>query len=120
MIDYKPILTNTPFEKYLSMIDSNWLMDFTTFCQQHNYEGVEHRQSYFDEIIKNKVPKVFVDRHPTSDLYIKWLEEVMKVKIDNPLADRVRKYDWSKIDTVSNDIYDQLQWHGKTNFVKGL
>tara|TARA_A100001011_G_scaffold1778_1_gene2124 strand:+ start:744 stop:1364 length:621 start_codon:yes stop_codon:yes gene_type:complete len=120
MIDYKPILTNTPFEKYLSMIDSNWLMDFTTFCQQHNYKGVEHRQSYFDEIIKNKVPKVFVDRHPTSDLYIKWLEEVMKVKIDNPLADRVRKYDWSKIDTVSNDIYDQLQWHGKTNFVKGL
>ena len=120
MIDYKPILTNTPFEKYLSVIDSNWLMDFTTFCQQHNYEGVEHRQSYFDEIIKNKVPKVFVDRHPTSDLYIKWLEEVMKVKIDNPLADRVRQYDWSKIDTVSNDIYDQLQWHGKTNFVKGL
>ena len=44
----------------------------------------------------------------------------MKVKIDNPLADRVRQYDWSKIDTVSNDIYDQLQWHGKTNFVKGL
>ena len=35
-------------------------------------------------------------------------EEVMKVKIDNPLADRVRKYNWSKIDTVSNDIYDQL------------
>ena len=69
MLDYKPILTNTPFEKYLSVIDSNWLMDFTTFCQQHNYEGVEHRQSYFDEIIKNKVPKVFVDRHPTSVSY---------------------------------------------------
>ena len=120
MIDYKPILTNTPFEKYLSVIDSNWLMDFTTFCQQHNYEGVEHRQTYFDEIVKDKVPKTFVDRHPTSDLYIKWLEEVMQVKIDNPLADRVRKYDWSKIDTVSNDIYEQLQWHGKTNFVKGL
>ena len=120
MIDYKPILTNTPFEKYLSVIDSNWLMDFTTFCQQHNYEGVEHRQTYFDEIVKDKVPKTFVDRHPTSDLYIKWLEEVMQVKIDNPLADRVRKYNWSKIDTVSNDIYEQLQWHGKTNFVKGL
>ena len=120
MIDYKPILPNTPFEKYLSVIDSNWLMDFTTFCKQHNYEGVEHRQTYFDEIVKDKVPKTFVDRHPTSDLYIKWLEEVMQVKIDNPLADRVRKYDWSKIDTVSNDIYEQLQWHGKTNFVKGL
>ena len=120
MIDYKPILTNTPFEKYLSVIDSNWLMDFTTFCKQHNYEGVEHRQTYFDEIVKDKVPKTFVDRHPTSDLYIKWLEEVMQVKIDNPLADRVRKYDWSKIDTVSNDIYEQLQWHGKINFVKGL
>ena len=38
MIDYKPILTNTPFEKYLSVIDSNWLMDFTTFCKQHNYD----------------------------------------------------------------------------------
>ena len=120
MIDYKPILTNTPFEKYLSVIDSNWLMDFTTFCKQHNYEGVEHRQTYFDEIVKDKVPKTFVDRHPTSDLYIKWLEEVMQVKIDTTLADRVRKYDWSKIDTVSNDIYEQLQWHGKTNFVKGL
>ena len=69
---------------------------------------------------KNRVPKVFVDRHPTSDLYIKWLEEEMKLKIDNPLADRVKKYDWSSIDTVSNDMYDELQWYGKTNFVKGL
>ena len=120
MLDYKPILTNTPFEKYLSVIDSNWITDFTTFCQRHNYKGVEHRQSYFDEIVKNRVPKVFVDRHPTSDLYIKWLEEEMKLEIDNPLADRVKKYDWSSIDTVSNDMYDELQWYGKKNFVKGL
>tara|TARA_B100000683_G_scaffold277571_1_gene337029 strand:+ start:4542 stop:5315 length:774 start_codon:yes stop_codon:yes gene_type:complete len=120
MIDYKPILTNTPFEKYLSVIDSNWILDFTTFCEQNNYKGVEHRQSYFDEIVKNKVPKVFIDRHPTSDLYIKWIEEVMKIKIDNPLADRVKKCDWSTIDTVSGEIYDKLQWYGKKNFVKGL
>ena len=119
-IDYKPILTNTPFEKYLSVIDSNWILDFTTFCEQNNYKGVEHRQSYFDEIVKNKVPKVFIDRHPTSDLYIKWIEEVMKIKIDNPLADRVKKCDWSTIDTVSGEIYDKLQWYGKKNFVKGL
>jgi len=95
-------------------------MDFTTFCQQNNYKGVEHRQSYFDEIVKKRVPKVFIDKHPTPDLYIKWLEEVMKVKIDNPLAERVRKSDWSSIDTYSDDIYDQLQWQGQTNFVKGL
>ena len=120
MLDYKPILTNTPFEKYLSVIDSNWILDFTTFCEQNNYKGVEHRQSYFDEIVKNKVPKVFIDRHPTSDLYIKWIEEVMKIKIDNPLADRVKKCDWSTIDTVSGEIYDKLQWYGKKNFVKGL
>lgn len=120
MIDYKSVLLGTAFEKYLSVINDEWLTDFGSYCQQKNYKGIQHRQAYFDEIVKKRVPKVFVDRHPTPLIHLQWLEEIMQLTINNSLADKIRKYDWQSIDTYGQDFYNYLNWDGKKNFVKGL
>jgi hypothetical protein len=120
MIDYKPLIKNTAFEQYSKIITDEWLTDFTSFLQQKNYKGVEHRQSFFDDVVKRRVPKTFIDHHPTPILYIQWLEEVLKTNIDNPLANKIRSTEWNYIDSCSNQLQKDLDWDGTKDFVKGL
>ena len=120
MIDYKPLIKNTPFNNYLNVIKDNWLEDFETFCKKKNYDGCNHKQIWIDETIKKGVPKVLKDKHPTPALYLEWLEEQIPFQIDNALATKIRNRTWTDIDTSNNNLQHQLGWDDSKYRVKGL
>ena len=120
MIDLKPDIERL-HPAYLYLFDKNqWLQNFRSFNNQENYKGIQHTQTIWEPTIKKFVSKTKLDLHPTSKLYLKWLEKNLNFNQSNSFIEKIRQMDDKIIDTTQKEFYSYLDWTDTKYRIKGI
>jgi len=119
LIDLKPDIVRL-YPSYQKIFENKWLQDFYSFCEQENYKGIQHTQTVWEPTIKKFVPKTKLDLHPTSKLYLKWLQNNLNFHQSNSFIEKIKQMDDIIIDTNQKEFYMNLDWHDLKHKVKGI
>lgn len=106
---------------YIKLFEHNeWLQDFASFVQQENYQGINHKQRVWDDMVKKTVAKVKIDLHPTPKLYLKWLRQNLNFDQTNQFIEKIDQMSNDYIDTTTTEFYTNLDWTDSKYRIKGI
>jgi len=106
---------------YMKLFDEvEWKQDFLGFCAQEKYKGIPHKQRTWDPTIKKLITKTTVDMHPTSKMYLKWLQQNFNFNETNEFIEKIKQMPDDIIDTAPKEFNENLNWHNDQYRIKGI
>ena len=107
---------------YMKLFDDKieWKQDFLSFCAQEKYQGIAHKQRIWDPTIKKLITKTTVDMHPTSKMYLKWLQQNFNFNETNEFIEKIKQMPDDIIDTAPKEFNENLNWHNDQYRIKGI
>jgi len=106
---------------YLKLFDEvEWKQDFLGFCSQEKYKGIPHKQRTWDPTIKKLIAKTKIDMHPTSKMYLKWLQQNFNFNETNEFIEKIKQMSDDSIDSNPKLMYETFNWQNDQYRIKGI
>jgi hypothetical protein len=100
---------------YKKLFDEDvWIDPIQRFVDTLGYTGIDSMFLTYSKTFKNYVKEQVRDLHPTSQIYLKWLEKYvvpkLKITLDNQFINTIRSEQIKSLDLTNMDRFKHLNW----------